>query len=114
MTLVRLAAALFLVLHGASHPLVWGFYHPDNWDPRHSWLLGDARAPVLVLAAATAASFVIAALALAFEASWWPPAAIAGVAASVLLILLTFTIRWWAGLAIDVVVVALALRSLDS
>lgn len=112
MAIVRVAAALFLVFHGMSHPLVWGMYTADTWSPRHSWLIGDATVPALGFAAVTTASFVLAALALAVNASWWPQAAIAGAVASLLLIALTFTLRWWAGIAIDAIVLALATRAL--
>lgn len=114
MAIVRVAAALFLVFHGISHPLVWGMYRADTWSPRRSWLIGDATVPALGLAAVTAACFVLAALALVLELSWWPQAAIAGAVASLLLIALTFTLRWWAGLAIDALVIALAVRALTS
>ncbi|MBX7111930.1 MAG: hypothetical protein K1X87_08820 [Dehalococcoidia bacterium] len=115
MTIARLGVAVFLILHGVSHPLVWGVYRAERWDPRHSWLTrGDATMPALVLAGITAACFVAAAFALVTRAQWTPYAALGGATASLLLIGLTFNLRWWAGVTLDAVVIVLAVRALTS
>ncbi|MGE0229276.1 MAG: hypothetical protein AB7I38_09695 [Dehalococcoidia bacterium] len=109
---IRFAAGLFLVWHGLVHVIMWGLYESASWNPRHSWLLGDARSIAIAVAVLAAALFALAGLALLTDTGSWPHAAVAAAAVSIALMLLTFNVRWLWGIALDAAVVALALRAL--
>ncbi|MEZ4554070.1 MAG: hypothetical protein AB7L91_10110 [Dehalococcoidia bacterium] len=111
-TVIRLAAGLFLIWHGVVHVIMWAVYSSASWDPRHSWLLGDARPVVIPIAALSAALFTLAGVTLLLDTDWWPYAAVAAAAVSLALMLLTCNIRWLWGIALNAAVVAFALRTL--
>ena len=86
----------FLIAHGFIHVAMWilvpkpapGKEAP--FDASHSWLLGTQKALAASLAAATAAILVAAGVGLLTHADWWRAAAVIGLTASFLLIVVYF------------------------
>jgi hypothetical protein len=110
---LRVAAAAFLVWHGVVHIVMWGMYRSESWSPRHSWLVDDARLLSIAISSAAAALFVAAGLALAADRVWWPYPAVAAAVLSIILMILTFNVRWLLGIALDGAVIAFGIRALD-
>ena len=87
----------FLIAHGLVHVAMWilvpkpapGKEAP--FDASYSWLLGNQRALAATVAAATAAVLVTAGFGLWAHAEWWRAAAVIGLAASFLLMVVFFT-----------------------
>ena len=113
--MLELAAAAFLVLHGVIH---LAYATPKREDPRYpfvperTWFAtavhlppAPARAAFATLAAATTAAYVLAAVGLVIDASWWGPAAVAGSALSLIELVLGFHVWLVLGVAIDVAIV---------
>ena len=117
---MRVLVSLLLVGHGIVHGEMWALPYSAEaradlpMDPSHSWLLGDLRAPGLILALATTASFLVAAGAYLADAGWWPVAAITATALSLLLLGLFFSPWWLVGFAIDAAILVAARRALTT
>ena len=89
--MIRWALVVFLFAHGWVHLVVWGVIPsmaPEGMKPAHSWILGDNRGVADLMSLVAAALFAVAALGLAVGAGWWGPVAVAGGAASMLLVAL--------------------------
>jgi hypothetical protein len=110
-------AGVFLLAHAFVHPWLWAFPSAGNDPPQgESWLLhgvfgmgSAAQSTTAVIAWAATVLFAVAGVVLlARRASW---RAIAGSAAtlSLVAIVLDFTLGLVVGLAIDVVILAVAL-----
>ena len=90
----RVLFIAFLLLHAGIHVAIWAT--PASKDPKapfdagHSWLLGDQRALVLVLALVAAGFLVVAGIGLWAHAEWWRPAVVVGLAVSFGLMVLYF------------------------
>jgi hypothetical protein len=90
----------FLIAHGLVHVAMWGLVPkpaPDKeapFDASYSWLLGNQRALAATVAAATAVVLVAAGFGLWAHADWWRAAAVVGMAASFLLMVVYF-IHWF-------------------
>lgn len=113
---LRIVVGVLLIAHGLVHLL----YFVGNTDPKwpftteRSWLVpGAARRPVAtVLVAVTIVAFVLLALAVwgvPGLSAIWPVLAVVGASASLLTLLLYWNAQLVAGVAIDVVLIALAL-----
>jgi hypothetical protein len=87
----------FLIAHGLIHVAMWVLVpkpapgREAPFDAAYSWLLGDRRALAASVAAVTAAILVVAGLGLWAHADWWRAAAVIGLAASFLLMIVYFT-----------------------
>ena len=96
----RFLLIAFLVAHGLVHLVIWLIPPKPKdeaappFDPSHSWLLGDRKAPARVAALAAAALLIAAGLGLWGDADWWRPVAVAGLAASLGLMVVYFD-RWF-------------------
>ncbi len=104
-------AAIFLVAHGLVHLAVWlpPAARDAPFDPRRSWLLGEARTLTRTLATLACAIFMLAGVLVLPGTGVGGAVAVAGAALSLLLILLTFN-RWLTGaVAIDVAIVLVVL-----
>lgn len=104
------AAGIFLVLHGLLHLAVW--LPPPAadapFDPRRSWLLGDATQIARPLAILASALFVTAGFLLLGDSNADTIVILASIV-SALLVVLTFN-RWLVGaLLIDCAIVVIAL-----
>ena len=90
----------FLIAHGLIHIAMWVLVpkpapgKETPFDASHSWLLGDQKALAALLAAATAAILVAAGVGLWVQADWWRAAAVVGLTASFVLMVLYFN-RWF-------------------
>lgn len=91
----------FLIAHGLIHLVMWVVPPKPKegaaaqpFDPSHSWLLGDRRAPAKVGALTAAAVLALAGLGLWAGADWWRALAVAGLATSLGLMVLYFD-RWF-------------------
>jgi len=86
----------FLIAHGLIHVAIWVLVPKPApgkeapFDASHSWLLGDQRALAASLAAATAAILILGGVGLWAHADWWWAAAIIGLTASFLLMVVYF------------------------
>jgi hypothetical protein len=108
-------AGLLLLVHALVHlrVWVWGGIGEAAADAHHSWLLGDARGVASVLAVVAAALFAVAGVGTLLEQDWAPLVAIGGGVTSIVLVALVFN-RWLlVGLALDIAVIALAVRALS-
>lgn len=90
---MRLLLAIVLVLHGAVHGIVFGLplipavkADMSPFDPGDSWLVGERPAFAFAFALAVTAAFAVAALSYLARAGWWPGAAVAASALSLLLL----------------------------
>ena len=107
-------AGVLLLVHGFVHlrVWVWGGTGDGSPDPRHSWLIGDARVVASALAVLAAALLAIAGVGALADQDWAALVAIAGGVVSVALLVLVFN-RWLLlGLAFDLAVIAIAARAL--
>jgi len=112
---MRWLGGLFLLAHGLLHVAVW-IPRPANvpFDTSRSPMFGNVRGVAISLSLLAALLFVVAGVAVLMHAAWWAPVAIAAAAISALLIILTFSPWLLAGLAIDVIIVVIALLALRS
>lgn len=104
---------IFLVVHGLVHLAVWvprGEEVP--YDPGRSPVLGNVRRAAIALAATATVLFVVGGLAGILGAGWWAGATVAASVSSLLLIALTFSPWFLAGVAIDVAVGVVAWQAL--
>ncbi len=115
--LVKVVIGVLLAAHGLVHLL---YFVTNAEDPKwpftleRSWLLPEpARRPVaIVLIAVTAVGFVLLGLAVAGVpglGAIWPALAVIAAVASLLTLLIFWNVQLVAGIAIDVVVLVLAL-----
>jgi hypothetical protein len=81
------------------------------FDAHHSPLFGEVRGAAVLLAALAGTAFVVSGVAYLAGQDWWAAAALAAAGVSGLLMLLTFTPWWLAGLAIDATIAVLAWRA---
>ena len=87
----------FLIAHGLVHVAMWVLVPKPApgkeapFDASNSWLLGDKRALAATVAAATAVVLVVAGFGLWAHAEWWRVAAVIGLTASFLLMVVYFT-----------------------
>lgn len=110
--MTKLLIGGFLIAHGLVHAAIWATPKGNGdqpFDPSHSWLLdafgiaqGPARTLSVVLAAAAAAGFVAAGVALLAGSDWWRLIAIVTAAESLQLVLLFFNPWLILGAAIEV------------
>ncbi|RPF26532.1 hypothetical protein [Georgenia muralis] len=103
----------FLVAHGLLHLAVWvpnGEELP--YDPGRSVALGNVRALAVGLAALAATLFVAAGVGGIVGALWWPGVTVAASVTSLVLIALTFSPWFLAGVAIDVAIGVFAWQQL--
>jgi hypothetical protein len=112
---MRWLGGLFLLAHGLLHVALW-IPRPANvpFDTSRSPMFGNVRGVAISLSLLVALLFVVAGVAVLMHAAWWAPVAIAAAAVSALLIILTFSPWLLAGLAIDVIIVVIALLALRS
>lgn len=115
---MRTLTGLFVVAHGLVTAGIWGIRFPaapegqvQPPDPAHSWLLGDARIPSMILGILAGVVLALAGFGYLTEQSWWTDAAIGGGAASLLLFAVFFTPWWLAGIAISTALIIGALGS---
>lgn len=108
--LLRLAVGGLLFVHGFVHVRLWLWGVGDR-PPNQSWLIGDARAAPVALAVLAGTALMVAGAGAVAGQDWWPSVALAGSLVSVALIALVFNRGLSIGLAIDAVVIALALRA---
>jgi hypothetical protein len=86
----------FLIAHGLVHVAMWIFVAKPApgkeapFDASYSWLLGNQRALAATVAAATAVVLVVAGFGLWTQADWWRVAAVIGLAASFVLMVVYF------------------------
>lgn len=91
----------FLIAHGLVHVAMWVFVSKPApgkeapLDASYSWPFGNQKALATTVAAATAVVLVVAGIGLWAHADWWRIAAIIGLAASFLLMVVYFT-PWFA------------------
>jgi uncharacterized membrane protein YphA (DoxX/SURF4 family) len=110
---MTVVAALFLIVHGLLHLAIWVPEAPDDapFDTGHSWLLQrDARPAARALALAACVLFVVAGLLLLIGVGPVPIVAIVASGVSLGLVVLTFSPWLLAAVAIDVMIVVVALR----
>ena len=114
-TLVKVVVGVLLVAHGLVHLMFFVTNDDRSWPFRldRSWLVPQAaRRPVaLVLIAATVLAFVLLGLAVwgvPGLATAWPALALAAAAASLAVLVVFWDTRLLWGVAIDVVLVVLA------
>lgn len=111
--LLRWLAGLFLVAHGVLHVAIWLSPPPKNapFDAHRSPLFGDMRVATTAMGLAAGLAFVVSGVGYLAGQAWWPALALGASAASIVLMLLTFTPWWLVGLAIDATVAVLAWRA---
>lgn len=87
----------FLIAHGLVHVAMWVLVPKPApgkeapFDSSHSWLLGNQRALAASVAVATAAILVVAGFGLWAHADWWRAAAVIGLTASFVLMVVYFS-----------------------
>jgi hypothetical protein len=108
---VTVLAGLFLIAHGLVHAAVWlAPPAPDApFNPRHSWLIGDATAAARALAVTAGVLLALAGTLLVFDAGSPGAFAVAGAGVSLVLVVLTFN-RWFVfAVAINIAIIVVAL-----
>jgi hypothetical protein len=109
---VNVLVGLFLVAHGLVHLAIW-IPEPSEgapFDPRHSWLLGEAGPLTRALAALACGLLVLAgAFLLNGGDALDTGLAVAGAVVSLALVLLTFHPWLLGAIAIDIAIVVVAL-----
>jgi hypothetical protein len=95
--MLRVVLIAFLIAHGLVHVAIWApKYDPEKaqFDPSHSWLIGDRRPLARSLAFSATAILIVAGIALWADAGWWRPTAVVGLIVSTVLLLFYFY-RWY-------------------
>jgi hypothetical protein len=108
---VNVLAGLFLIAHALVHLAVW-LPSPGQdapFDPRRSWLLGDAAGAARTLALAACSLLVGSGVLVLAGAQAGAALAVVGAVVSLTLVLLTFHPWLLGAVAIDVAIVVLAL-----
>ena len=110
----RVLFIAFLIAHGAVHLAVWlSPINPDGpFDPSHSWLLGDQRVAAIALAVVAGALLMVGGVGLWMAEPWWRTLALAGLAASLVLMVLYFH-PWFLPIEIINAALIIALLWLD-
>lgn len=110
---MKVLLGIILIAHGLLHAAIWTPPPSDEAPMRtaHSWLLGEIRPLALALAGVAAVVLVAAGVGYLAGTAWWPVVLLAGAGVSALLMALTFTPWWLAGLAIDAALIVWAMRS---
>jgi hypothetical protein len=96
----RVAAGLFLILHGVINAAIW--IPPQRvgklpcFGFQASWLFASVRPAVVTLALVAAGGFVFSGAAYLAQSPWWAPVGTLAATASLALITATFT-PWWSG-----------------
>ena len=86
----------FLIAHGLVHVAMWVLVPKPTtgkeapFDASHSWLLGNQRALAASVAIAIAAILVAAGIGLWAHTDWWRAAAVVGLTASFVLMVVYF------------------------
>jgi hypothetical protein len=97
---LRVAAGLFLILHGLINAAIWVPPRRDTevtgFGSQASWLFAGVRPAVVALALLAASGFVFSGAAYLAQSSWWAPIGLFAATASLALIIATFT-PWWSG-----------------
>ena len=110
----RVLFIAFLIAHGAIHLAIW--LSPENpeapFDPTRSWLLGTQRGLAVALAIVAATLLVGSGVGLWMGESWWRPIAVAGLTASLALMVLFFH-PWFIPIQVINAALIVALLSLD-
>lgn len=103
-------AVAFLVAHGLIHLAIWAPPPAEGaaFDVHRSPLRRDVRVASVALAVLAGVGFVVAGIGFLTGQAWWADVAVGSSGVSVLLMLLTFSMWWLAGLAIDVVIAVIA------
>lgn len=121
--MVTALSVMFLIVHGVLHIVVWmppqpKADSPAPFDPSHSTLLATVgvraratRALAVTLAAGAAAAYLLAAVALAADATWWGVLAMVGAALGLVLKLGYFNAWLSLGIALDAGVVVAVLAN---
>jgi hypothetical protein len=109
-------AGLFLIAHGLVHAAIWLAPKSTNapFDPHHSPHLGDARILATTLGVLAGLGFIVSGCSYLLGQPWWPYAALASAAISLVLLLLTFTPWWVLALAIDIGIGLIAFRAIKT
>ena len=106
----RFVLISFLIVHGLIHVAMWVFVTKPTagkeapFDSSYSWLLGSQKTLAASVALVTAAILVAAGFGLWAHADWWRMAAVIGLTASFVLMVVYFN-RWF--IPIEVVNAAL-------
>jgi hypothetical protein len=82
----------FLIAHGGIHLAIWlsPIRADAPFDASRSWLVGGQRGLAVTLAVVAAALLVVGGVGLWVTGSWWRLSAVAGLAVSLLLMILFF------------------------
>ena len=107
--MLRVAAGLFLVLHGVINAAIWippqrGAKMP-GFGSQASWLFAGVRPAVITLALVAASGFVFSGAAYLAQSPWWAPVGILAATASLALITTTFTPWWSVAIIINAVII---------
>jgi len=109
---MNVLAGIFLVAHGLAHLAIWlpGPSEAAPFDPRHSWLLGEAGAATRTLAALACGLLVLAG-AFVINGGGTLDAGLAAAGALVSLALITLSFHPWLLIAatIDVAILVVVL-----
>jgi hypothetical protein len=109
---VNVLAGLFLIAHGLVHVAIWVPEPQEGapFNPRRSWLLGDAGGLTRTLALVACGLLVLAGVFLLNGASDLDAGlAIAGAAVSLVLVALTFHLWFVGAVAINIAIIVVAL-----
>lgn len=95
---MRVVFAVFLIAHAAVHGVMWTLPFTEAVDnmpfnPAESWLIGNRPGIAAGLAGLASAGFVIAAVAFAARAAWWPEAL--GASAAMSLVSMVSMVLFW-------------------
>jgi hypothetical protein len=113
--MLRTLVGLFLVAHGLVTFGIWAAPAADKapFNPRHSWLLGDARTLAVTLAVVAAAALVATGSGFLAHQDWWAAAAVAAGAVAVALMALYFNPWLSAGILISAVILYAGIQALQ-
>jgi hypothetical protein len=111
---LRVLLGLLLVAHGLVTFGIWAAPVTENapFNPRHSWLLGDARTLAVTLAVTAAVAFVATGGGFLAQQDWWAAAAVAAGAVAVALMALYFSPWLSAGILISAVILYAGVQAL--
>jgi hypothetical protein len=113
--MLRTAVGVFLILHGILHAAIW--IPPQrgselaNFGSQVSWLFADVRPVVVTLALTAASGFALSGAAYLAHLDVWAFSAVIAAAASMALIVATFTPWWSFAVVINAVILYAAWQS---